>query len=127
MPPINYLGEEKSDLNLIKPLDLTTSLQEIQRIEEHVRGKIWRFCWPNPEYGKFYTNTNNLGSSTLTKMKRQKEGEKRRETETKKEKKNEKGKERDYLRTSNTFLLGKKLFLYPHSFSRRLYKFFLLI
>lgn len=60
------MGEEKSDLNLIKPLDLTTSLQEIQRIREHVRGKTWRFCWPNPEYGKFYTNTNNLSSSTLT-------------------------------------------------------------
>ena len=87
MPPINYLGEEKSDLNLIKPLDLTTSLQEIQRIEEHVRGKIWRFCWPNPEYGKFYTNTNNLCSSTLTKMKRQKEGEKRRERQRQRKRK----------------------------------------
>ena len=53
--------------------------------------------------------------------------EEERETETKKEKKNEKGKERDYLRTTNTFLLARKLFLYPHSFSRRLYKIFLLI
>lgn len=87
------MGKEKSDLNLIKPLDLTTSLQEIQRIGEHLRGKTWRFCWPNPEYGKFYRNTNNLGSSTLTKMKRQKERDKRRERQRKKEKKRRKKRE----------------------------------
>ena len=59
-------GGGKVRLEADQTLDLTTSLQEIQRIEEHIRGKTWRFCWPNPEYGKFYTNTNNLGSSTLT-------------------------------------------------------------
>ena len=105
MPPLNYLGEEKSGLNLIKPLDLTTSLQEIQRIKEHVRGKIWRFCWQDPEYGKFYTNTNNLGSSTLTKTNRQKEGEKRRERQRKR-KRMRKGKRETILGQQTHFCWG---------------------
>ena len=86
-------GAGKVRLEADQTLDLTTSLQEIQRIEEHIRGKTWRFCWPNPEYGKFYRNTNNLGSSTLTKMKRQKERDKRRERQRKKEKKRRKKRE----------------------------------
>lgn len=80
------------------------------------KSRVWELLYKYKQPGFFNINKNE-----------ETEREEERETETKKEKKKEKEKERDYLRTSNTFLLGRKLFLYPHSFSSRLYKIFLLI
>ena len=80
------------------------------------KSRVWEILYKYKQPGFFNINKNE-----------QTERGREEKRETKKEKKNEKGKERDYLRTTNTFLLGRKLFLYPHSFSRRLYKIFLLI
>lgn len=59
------------NLNLIKPLDPISNVQEIQRIEENVK-ELQRYCQRNPDYRKM-DSTRNLVSSTNKLQRRERE------------------------------------------------------